>query len=243
MGARFWRKALGLVPGILLLTWAASAQSPTDKALPNPPAPVAGYGSATARRPAGAGIMPACPSAAAGLTVREKYALAYQRIVSFQMPLKAVVISGFELAAGTGPDFPSNGWSAFGTRVGYNALSISATTFISTALVPSLVHQDPRYFPLGRGPVGSRIGWAVRSEFVGFGDDGHTMPNYANLVGLGLSSILADAYLPRSSVGVRNTVEAYGIRLSAGLGLNVAREFGAFHKLKGLARHATFWSK
>lgn len=50
--------------------------------------------------------------------------------------------------------------------------------------------------------------WAIRSEFVGIGDDGHTMPNYANLVGFALSSIVANAYTPRGSVvrGYRESI-------------------------------------
>lgn len=225
---------------ILLLVTAVSvtAQNPAEKVLPDAPTQVQ-----PARNVSGSAIIESQPkqlrrSFSTSLTAREKYALACRRIVSVQTPAKAVFVSGFELAAHTGPDFPTNGWGPFGERVGYNALGISITTFFNTAFVPALVHQDPRYLPLGEGPVKSRVMWAVRSEFVGFGDDGHTMPNYANLVGFALSSIVANAYTPRGSVGTEDTVNRYLIKIGVSTGMNVGREFGVFRRIKALARHS-----
>jgi hypothetical protein len=238
MNARVRRRALhGLILAAISVAGTAIAQSPAEKTLPNAPAPSATEGPVIAQ-PGRTQIRQQRPAFATSLSVREKYALAYRRIVSPQMPMKAVFVSGFELAAHTGPDFPTNGWGPFGERVGYNALSISTTTFFNTAFVPALVHQDPRYFPLGDGPVKARIMWAIRSEFVGFGDDGRTMPNYANLVGFGLSSILANAYTPRASVGVEDTMKRYAIKIGVSTGMNVGREFGVFVRMKALARHS-----
>jgi len=235
MGSRLLRRVLKLALLIVCVSPVACAQS--DE-LPGVPAPSAMNSSAGPQFHESAVIQLRRNSFARPLSVRQKFARAYRRIVSPQMPLKAFVVSGFELAAGTGPGFPRNGWGAFGQRMGYNALSISTTTFFAAAFVPALVHQDPRYHPLHNGSIKTRVIWALRSEFVGFGDDGHAMPNYGNLAGLGLSAILANAYLPHSSDGVGNTVEAYGIKLGAGAGLNVVREFGAFHRLKAFVRHS-----
>jgi len=173
-----------------------------------------------------------------GMTTREKYALAYRRIVSPQLPMKAAFVSGWELATGTGPDFRTNGWGPFAQRFGYNAATISTTIFFNTAVVPSLVHQDPRYFPMGYGSVKSRIGWAVKSEFVGFGDDGHRMPNYANLVGFALSSIVANAYRPQSTVSAGDTAKSYAIKVAVSTGLNVVREFQLFDQMKTIMHHS-----
>ena len=216
----------------------AVAQKHSEKVLPDAPTPLETAGSGgpgwsgsteTRRLPA---------SFSTGLTTKQKYLLAYRRIVSPQLPLKAGFVSGWELATGTGPDFPTNGWGPFAERFGYNTAAISTTIFFNTAVVPALVHQDPRYFPLGRGPVKTRIWWAVRSEFVGFGDDGHEMPNYANLIGFALSSIVIDAYTPRSSLSFDNTAKSYTIKIAVSTGLNVAREFGAFDRMKSIVRHS-----
>ncbi len=155
-----------------------------------------------------------------------------------QTPLKAALDSGFEMAAGTGPDLPRNGASGFAKRMGYNGLNISTTIFFDTAFVPALVHQDPRYPVLGQGPVKTRLAWAIKHEFVAFSDDGRKMPNYGNLVGFGLASLAADAYTPRDSVGFSDTVESYLINISVSTGLNVVREFKIFDRAKAIVRHS-----
>lgn len=238
MGSRFLQAILRLSILLLMAVSPVAAQKPAENALPDAPAP-AGPGSSTITSPPASTEIPQQrPSFSTSLTAREKYALAYRRIVSPQMPIKAIFISGFELAVHTGPDFATNGWGPFGQRVGYNALSISTTTFFNTAFVPALVHQDPRYFPLGEGPVKTRVMWAVRGEFVGFADDGHSMPNYANLVGFGLSSILANAYTPSGSTGYEDTLKRYLIKIGVSAGMNVGREFGVFSRVKTLAHHS-----
>lgn len=230
-----------LLPFSVLLQVAiasAIAQKPAEKVLPDAPPPAEPARPVAVTPVVSTETKQLRPSFSTSLTPGQKYALAYRRIVSPQMPMKAVFVSGFELAAHTGPDLPTNGWGPFGERVGYNALGISTTTFFNTAFVPALVHQDPRFFPLGGSPVKARVMWAIRSEFVGIGDDGHTMPNYANLVGFALSSIVANAYTPRGSVGYEDTVNRYLIKIGLSAGMNVGREFGVFSRVKALAHHS-----
>ena len=222
--------------GVIL--WAmgvAAAQNPAKEMVPDVPA-AADSGSPVA--PVANETRQVRQEYAIGMTAREKYTLAYRRIVSPQMPFKAALISGWELGTGTGADFPTNGWAPFARRYGYNAASISTTIFFNTAVVPALVHQDPRYFPLHHGPVKTRVRWALRSEFVGVGDDGRAMPNYANLVGLALSSIAENGFSPRESVGYGDTAKRYVIKIGVGMGLNLVREFDIFERVRALAQHS-----
>jgi hypothetical protein len=235
MATKLGQTILQFTFSVFLATGIAVAQDPAEEMLPNahvampPEAPVAPVEKETRQLR---------PEFTTGMSAKDKYALAYRRIVSPQMPIKAAFVSGWEVGTGTGPDLPTNGWGPFAERVGYNAASISTTIFFTTAFVPTLFHQDPRYFPLGSGPAKARLVWAVRSEFVGFGDDGHAMPNYANMVGLALSSIAVNAFSPRGSVGYGDTVERYAIKIGVGTGLNVVREFHVFDRVRAFARHS-----
>lgn len=236
MGSRLLT-ILGFTLAVLSIPGTAFAQN-SNEALPDAPAPLTPESSEPIAPAVTHETKQQRPLFAVSLSARQKYALAYNRIVSPQLPLKAAFVSGWEVGTDTGPDFPTNGWGPFAERFGYNAASISTTIFFTTAFVPALVHQDPRYFPMGSGPAKKRVGWAVRSEFVGVGDDGHVMPNYANLVGLALASVSVNAFSPRSSVGYGDTVERYAIKIGIGTGLNVAREFGVFNRVKAIARHS-----
>lgn len=236
MGLTSRQRSLQITITVLLSASACVAQKPAEDVLPDAPVP--------ADREAG--VLPqqkdatrlVRPQFTVGMTAKQKYGLAYRRVFSLQTPLKALFVSGWEVGTGTGPDLPTNGWEPFGERVGYNAAGISTTIFFTTGFVPALAHQDPRYFPLGHGPVKDRIRWAVRSEFVGVGDDGREMANYANLVGLALASIAVDAFTPRVSASIGDTAERYAIKVGIGTGLNVVREFSVFERIKAIRHHS-----
>ena len=220
-----------------VLACAVAAQNPAEETLPDVPKP------AHAEAQAGPAQKAQQISPQPGMSTKEKYALAYRRIVSPQTLLKAGFVSGWEVGTGLGPDYPTNGWKPFAERFGYNAASISTTIFFDTGLVPALAHQDPRYFRKAGAPVKERIRWAMKSEFVGVGDDGHAMPNYANLVGLALASVAENAFGPEKDVNVADMAQGYSIKIGFGMGFNVAREFDLAGHLKGWARHSKIAGK
>jgi hypothetical protein len=66
----------------------------------------------------------------------------------------------------------------------------------SKAILPSIFHQDPRYFVKGTGSVQSRAFHAMVFPFVCRGDNGHSMPNYSMMLGVYTSAELANKYYP-----------------------------------------------
>lgn len=236
MGQRLRQVIFRLAIAVFSAPYICTAQTPPEDVLPDAPSVSASEASTL---PAEKNEKRAVPKPfPGGMTTKQKYGLATRRIFSLQTPLKAAVVSGWEVGVGVGPDLPTNGWKPFGERVGYNAAGISSTIFFTTGFVPSIAHQDPRYFPLGHGPVKDRVMWAVRSEFVGVDDDGHAMPNYASLVGLALASAVNDSFTPSDDVSLGDTAESYVIKLGVGTGLNVIREFNVFDRVKAIAHHS-----
>jgi hypothetical protein len=73
------------------------------------------------------------------------------------------------------------GWGAYGQRFGATAADGLSDIMIGGAILPSLLHQDPRYFYQGTGTTSSRIRHAVFSPFVAKGDNGKWQPNYSSL--------------------------------------------------------------
>ena len=86
-----------------------------------------------------------------------------------------------------------------------------SSTFLGAALLPSLLHQDPRYFYRGHGTIIVRALYAISTVAVCKGDNGHWQPNYSNVLGnLGAAGI-STLYYPRSDqhtvqVTVTNTL-------------------------------------
>ena len=64
---------------------------------------------------------------------------------------------------------------------------------MSSAVVPSLLHQDPRYYQLGHGGFLKRAGHAVGRVIITRSDSGHTQLNCSELMG-GASAAAISTY-------------------------------------------------
>ena len=96
---------------------------------------------------------------------------------------------------------------------------------IGSAILPSLIHQDPRYFYKGSGSVRSRAFYAMSRALVTRADGGQTEPNYSRLLGSFAAGGLANLYYPRADRGVGLTL-ADGLVSIAGHAVdNLIREF------------------
>lgn len=67
----------------------------------------------------------------------------------------------------------------YGTKYGDNLIE----NFMASALLPSLLHQDPRYYQLGHGGFWRRSGHAVSRVLITRSDSGQKQLNYSELVG------------------------------------------------------------
>ena len=212
----------------------AAAQAPIDPSLPEAPIPhkralILFTGYDTVHDP----DRPVPP-----LRVRQKFELAYRSTIDLSSPIRAGVTTLFDRSVGVGP-FYAPGGRGFAELYGYNAANLASTLLFTQAVVPSVFHQDPRYFRKGSGTAKSRIWWALRSEFVGFSDRGPQMPNYSVLLGYAMSTALSDAYLPARNVSVGKSFEGYGIKFGTGFGFNLLHEYGAVARVKEIIQQQT----
>jgi hypothetical protein len=117
------------------------------------------------------------------------------------------------------------GWGAYGKRFGVTAADSFSDIMIGGAILPSLLHQDPRYFYQGTGTTGSRIRHAMISPFVARGDNGNWQPNYSSIGGDLASSALSNLYYPRANRGVGLFFGNFAIGTAERVGANLAQEF------------------
>jgi Carboxypeptidase regulatory-like domain len=117
------------------------------------------------------------------------------------------------------------GWGAYGQRFGATAVDGFSDIMIGGAILPSLLHQDPRYFYQGTGTTRSRIRHAVFSPIVAKGDNGKWQPNYSSLGGDLASSALSNLYYPRSNRGAGLVFGNFAIGTAERIGASLAQEF------------------
>ena len=65
---------------------------------------------------------------------------------------------------------------------------------ISRAILPSVLHQDPRYFYRGSGSVRTRVFYALTSAVITRGDNGKRQPNYSQVLGTFAATGISNLY-------------------------------------------------
>ena len=112
-------------------------------------------------------------------------------------PIEFVTVgtrAAVEQARGIDPGY-GPGISGYAQRFGA-AFGDSVTgKLVGSAILPSLLHQDPRYFYKGSGSVGSRTWYALTRTVVCRGDNGKWQPNYSHVLGNFASAGLRNLYL------------------------------------------------
>jgi hypothetical protein len=160
---------------------------------------------------------------AAPLTSKLKFQLAAK--VSFDPITFAGV--GFAAAAeqaGDRPNYPQ-GAKGYAERFGSVYADGVSDIMIGGAILPSLLHQDPRYFYQGTGTTKSRILHALASPFEAKGDNGKWQPNYSTMGGDLASAALSNAYYPASNRGPGLFLTNFFIDTGQRAAANLAQEF------------------
>jgi hypothetical protein len=67
---------------------------------------------------------------------------------------------------------------------------------MTEAIVPSLLHEDPRYFRRGTGSAASRVGYALSRIVVTHTDSGGSRFNTSEILGNGIAASISNAYYP-----------------------------------------------
>ena len=150
------------------------------------------------------------------LTTRMKFALAYKDLTHPVFFARTAAWAGFEQAAGL-RNYPQN-LRGYGDRLGTGLADGATEGLIGNAVLPSLLHQDPRYFYQGSGTKKSRALHAILAPFICKGDNGKTQPNYSTWGGDLISSSIALSYYPSSDRNAHHVFGNFGI----GMGLHVA---------------------
>jgi hypothetical protein len=127
--------------------------------------------------------------------------------------LLAGVVSGIGQADDSYPEW-GQGAQGYAKRFGAAYSDAFIGNFFGNAVLPVVLHEDPRYFQKGTGKTTTRILWAASSTVWCKRDKGGWGPNYANVGGNLIGAAIARAYYPASERTVGDTIED-GLTVSA----------------------------
>jgi hypothetical protein len=99
-------------------------------------------------------------------------------------------LSGVCQAENCEPGF-GQGWESYGKRYGAYAADGTIENFFVGAILPSILHQDPRFFQKPNGGFFHPAGYAVSRIVVTRTDSGHAQFNYSEIFGAAMASAIS----------------------------------------------------
>jgi hypothetical protein len=160
---------------------------------------------------------------AAPMTTKLKYKLALRTSIDPVTVFGSVFLAAVQQAGDT-PNY-QQGWDGYAQRFGADYTDGFTDVMLGGAILPSLLHQDPRYFYQGTGGVRSRLFHALMSPFFCRGDNGKREFNYSSIGGDLGSGAISNLYYPQSSRGLSVTISNTLITTAGRMVTATAQEF------------------
>ena len=158
--------------------------------------------------------------ATVSMTAKQKFALAFHTVtdpVAFVMPF---AVAGYHEALNDNKGFPW-GVKGLGERAGAAYLDSFNGIILGNAVLPSILHQDPRYYRLGHGSTLRRLSYAAATSFICKHDKtGKWEPNYSNVAGNIAGGAISNLYYPSNDSGA-------GLAISNGMIVTAEGALGA----------------
>jgi len=157
------------------------------------------------------------------LTARLKFELAWKTSIDPIAFVGSAFIAGADQVART-PDYVL-GAKGYGQRFGANYTDNLTDIMFGGAILPTLLHQVPRYYYLGTGTTSSRLKHALAYSVACKGDNGRLQPNYSTIGGDLISSSLSELYYPKSNRGPGLVLDNFAINTAERALASVLQEF------------------
>jgi Carboxypeptidase regulatory-like domain len=169
------------------------------------------------------------------LTARMKFHLAYKSLTSPVFFARTSWWAGVQQARNN-PDEWGQGAEGYSKRLGAGFADAFTGSLITNAILPSLLHQDPRYFYQGSGTKWSRARHAILAPIICKGDNGAWQPNYSQWGGSLIGYSISTAYYPGSSRTAGHVFQTFGIDMGLHVVGSLAQEF-IFGKFTSRGKH------
>jgi hypothetical protein len=106
------------------------------------------------------------------------------------------------------------GMEGYAKRLAIRVADGTVENFFTRAILPSILHEDPRYFQLGKGGFWHRASYAVTRIFVTRTDSGGTEFNFSEILGSATAAgISTYAYHPQYARNLSSALDVWGTQV------------------------------
>lgn len=122
-------------------------------------------------------------------------------------------ITGIDQGENTEPAF-HQGWEGYGKRYAANFGDGVIENFMTSAVLPSILKQDPRFYQSSKGSFMHRLGYAASRIVITRGDSGAKEFNFSEVFGSAISAgISTYSYHPHADKTVENTASVWATQV------------------------------
>ena len=157
------------------------------------------------------------------LTVGQKFKMASEDSLDRGTFVMAGVSGGLGQLTNSNKSFGQGG-AAFGRYFGTSYGDLLIGNYMTEAVYPSILHQDPRYFRRGTGSGRSRFAYAISQVFWTHRDSGGTQFNYSEWLGNSTAVAISNAYYPDHR-NVGSSISKLSMQVGVDAFGNVLKEF------------------
>jgi hypothetical protein len=159
------------------------------------------------------------------LTVREKFETQVRGLIDPSEFVLMAIVAGLGQASDSIPQY-GQGFEGYAKRYATAYADNAVENMMSSAVLPSLLHQDPRYYQLGHGGFARRSWHAFSRLFVTRSDSGKDQFNYSEVFGAGMAAAISDyGYHPSGDQSAGNVANVWGTQMGLDLMTYMVKEF------------------
>jgi hypothetical protein len=170
------------------------------------------------------------------LTPKQKFGLAVSDSFDYSSFIYVGMLAGVDFAENETPEF-HQGAAGYARYYWHDFADNTIGNFFTEAIVPSITHEDPRYYTLGRGGLFKRTYYAVSRLVITRrdGDPNRETFNLSEIIGNGAGAGISNLYYPSQERTWTKTGQKWLLEIGLDGASNILKEFwpdvahGLFH--------------
>jgi hypothetical protein len=169
------------------------------------------------------------------LSAKEKFVIASQDSFDRGTVILAAAFAGEAQLTNANRAF-GQGAAGYGRYFGASYGDFVIGNYMTEAIYPTILHQDPRYFRRGTGSTRSRLFYAIGQTFWTHSDSGRMQFNYSEVLGNSTAVAISSAYY-QDNRDVGDAVTKLGTQIGVDMAANILKEFSSDLNRKFFRRH------
>jgi len=157
-------------------------------------------------------------------SIKEKFITASQDSFDYSAVVLPVVLAGLDEARNQTSEFHKGG-VGYSRYLWHSALDQTSENYFVEFIVPTIAHEDTRYYTLGTGGFLKRAGYSLSRVVITRNDAGKDVFNSGEVLGAGMAAALSNAYYPQPERTFSNTAQQWGTSVGIDAFTFIFKEF------------------